>query len=173
MYCHWALHEDLDNSGTTAEFLKRVDTFIVNTIAGFQETGGYSMMDEHDLFLDFVCLQTFRSQLSSFPKSHSLPSDLCYDNPKWLSFLEHYAAVVEQGALSIDPNRKAKAITLDAVDKIVFRKGQKALGKKSHLPFEIQWDIFLKDGRICRIDLEADHDLRSFSHGLQVIPRRQ
>jgi len=34
LYCHWALHVDLDNPNTTLPFLERVETYVEGLFAG-------------------------------------------------------------------------------------------------------------------------------------------
>src|SRR6266446_3118137 len=61
LYCHWALHVDLDSPGTTLPFLKRVDEYVASVLAGNTD-----IILEHRMLEEFVLLNTFREQFKRF-----------------------------------------------------------------------------------------------------------
>jgi hypothetical protein len=168
MFCHWALHVDLSKSNTTLEFLRRVDNFVTNTVAGFAGNGPWSFLDEHRLFREFVYLDNFRNQLKELLSSYSLPTDLCDQDDRWFAFLSAYGGVIEDGTLS---SETSKSESLTAVEKVTFRKGAQ-LSSQNHVSFTIQWDIVLKDGRVCRTEVDAKPALNMLFHLIHVIPAR-
>src|SRR5665213_891151 len=85
LYCHWALHIDLDKPNTTLPFLRRVDTFAANVLDGTDNS-----VEEHRMLLEFIYLHTFRQQFGQFLKTLDLPSAVCEDNSRWHQFLEYY-----------------------------------------------------------------------------------
>ncbi len=167
MYCNWALHVNLTWPKTTKEFLERVDAFILKTVHPYDENPGtvFSFIDEHHLFREFVYLDSFRYQLRELLERHNLPTTLCEDNSEWFTFLSAYAGVIEDGELSI---MGRKSPNLGAVKKVVFRKGQISAWPASHVPFSLQWDIHLLDGRICEAQLSADENAKGISHSLSI-----
>src|SRR5437016_11937076 len=48
LHCNWALHVDLSQTNTTLDFLRRIDEFIMNRVAGF-ESGKVDFVAEHML----------------------------------------------------------------------------------------------------------------------------
>ena len=171
MYCHWSLHVNLDKQTTTQAFLQRVDKLILKKVSPggtatwpieYQDDGTFSLLDEHQLIRDFVFLDTFRRELKGLLDSYKLPISLCDDDSRWYRFLSAYASVIEDGELSIS----GKATALRAVKRVVFRKGGSAQMEGPHLPFTIQWDIFLQDGRICQTEVEANSGGKMISHAL-------
>jgi len=163
MYCHWALHVDLTRPNTTKHFLEKVDSFVLNNVSGLESDGRCSFLDEHHLFQEFSYLDSFREQLRSFLDRYALPTDLCDDDPAWTSFISAYAGVIEDGTLSCGTSNR-----LQAIQEVTFCKGR-PLTSDNHLPFVIQWDIKLKDGRLLRAELEATKDLKMRSGGLHLI----
>jgi hypothetical protein len=87
MHCHWALHVNLARTPTTVAFLRRVDDFVTATVHGFAPNGPYTMIDSHNLFREFVYLETFRAQFHEFLETSKLPVELCTDDSKWFKFL--------------------------------------------------------------------------------------
>jgi hypothetical protein len=158
MYCHWALHVDLDSPKTTIEFLKRVDLWICNNIAYLRPRPPWELMDEVSLFRDFLYLETLRRELSTFLKLYKLPTEITDVDEKWFSFLAAYAGVIEDGTLSMKSDKNDEIV---AVKELVFKKG-KALSSDYHVNFMIQWDIALKDGRTLKVELNAqpNHSLK-------------
>ena len=167
MYCHWALHVDLDSPNTTIAFLKRVDLWIVNTVAYLAPRQPWKFMDEVHLFRDFLYLQTFRGELEQFLKRYNLPTDLCDIDDNWFAFLAAYAGVIEDGTLAM---RIDKHNDISAVLEMRFKKG-KALSSAYHVNFMIQWDIELKDGRTLHVEMDAQpkHPIRISSHHISLI----
>jgi hypothetical protein len=165
MYCHWAVHVTLSKPSATSAFLEQVDRFIQKNISGYQDDGTFTFMDELVLFREFVYLDTFRRELRSFLASHDLPTEICDDHKRWSGFLSAYADVIEGGELTI----ASKGNNLKAVQKVVFRKGGDSRLADSHVPFVIRWNIYLKDGRICETDVEANSRNNSISFSLHLI----
>jgi hypothetical protein len=151
MYCHWALHVDLTSPGTTMDFLKRVDRWITNTVAYLTPSGPWEFFEEDHLFRDFIFLDTFRQQLRGFLASYKLPLSLCDLDEQWYAFLEAYGGVIEDGKLSTKSDKKDE---LGAVREVIFTKGE-SLTADHHVPFVIQWNIELKDGRTIRANVET------------------
>ena len=166
LHCHWALHVQLTDPRTTKELLEQVDAFIMDSVSGFDGAGRLSFGASHNLFKDLVSLNGFRSQLDYFLNKHSLPSALCTSNDRWASFISNYIKVIEDGELSTAKDKKYK---LTAIEKIVFRIDDRKPRTSKH-PFSMQWDIFLKDGRIYQLELDANRDLSMMSHGGNLIP---
>jgi hypothetical protein len=52
MFCHWALHVDLDSPRTTMHFLERVDRWVTNSVAYLTPSGPWKFLEEHRLFED-------------------------------------------------------------------------------------------------------------------------
>ena len=155
----------------------RIDDYIVSRVGGF-EGGKLDFVAEHMLSIDFVYLHGLREELRMFLESHDLPTRFCDDDREWYIFMAAYAGVIEDGSLSTGKTDK-----LQAVEEVTFTKGR-ALSEKHHVPFKIQWDIHLKDGRIAKLEMEnvpdAPLDSRMFSSGMTLIdakvapqPRRQ
>jgi hypothetical protein len=167
MFCHWALHVDLDRPETTGEFLRRVDNFVTNNVSDF-EGNGRSILDEDALFRDFVFLESFRNQLRQFLSSHDLASVICDRDDRWFEFLAAYSSIIEDGTLAIKGN---KSSLLAAVEIVTFNKGAE-LTTDHHLPFTILWDIALRDGRVLRAQVEAMPALKMRSHKLSLIPAK-
>jgi len=167
MYCHWALHVNLTHTPTTLSFLKPVDDFIVNTVAGFTRDEGYQMVVDSDrLFRELTFSDTFRGQLRQFLVEHDLPTDLCDRDDCWFPFLSAYAGVIEDGALS---SETAKNDGLRAIQKVTFTKGLMPTAADRLFDFIVRWDIVLKDGRIYRGGFQAKRNKRMLFWGLELI----
>ena len=150
MYCHWALHVDLDLPNTTKGFLEKVDRWVTNTVAYLTPSGPWSFGEKYNLFKDFIYLNTFRHQLRVFLASYKLPTTLCNDDSQWHRFIQEYGGVIEDGTLAA-VGRKS---TLQAVEKVTFEKGAD-LTTEHHVPFVIQWTIQLKDGRTLKTSVDS------------------
>jgi hypothetical protein len=146
IYCHWALHVDLTNPGTTLPFLTRVDEYVASVLAG-----GGNIALEHQMLEEFVLMKTFRDQFRQFLKAENLPTSICDKDSRWHRFLKHYAGVIEDGSLSCSAK---KANALKHVDEVTITKG-KAASKGSYLPFEFKWEILLLDKRKMTVELQA------------------
>jgi hypothetical protein len=166
MYCHWALHVDLDSPKTTTDFLERVDLWVCNNVAYLEPRQPWKFLDEVYLFREFVYLQTFREQLGDFLKHYDFPTDLTNDNDRWFTFLASYAGVIENGTLSMKSDKNKK---IEAVEEVTFKKG-KPLTSEYHVNFTIHWDIALKDGRLLEVEMDAqpNHPLKAQSHFIKV-----
>jgi hypothetical protein len=146
IYCHWALHVDLTNPGTTLPFLMRVDEYVASVLAGGKEVKlDYEMLEE------FVLMRTFREQLKTLLQAYGISTSICDKDSRWHKFLKHYAGVIEDGSLSCSAK---KASTLKYVDEITITKGKPA-SKGSYLPFELTWKIRLLDKRTLTLEAQA------------------
>jgi hypothetical protein len=151
MYCHWALHVDLESPKTTMDFLKRVDRWVTNTIAYLTPSGPWTFLEEYNLFRDFIFLSTFRRQLGDLLKSYGLQTDVCDVDKKWYAFIEAYGGIIEDGTLSTKADKQNE---LGAVKQVTFAKGE-TLTSAHHVSFVIQWNIELKDGRTLKANVET------------------
>jgi hypothetical protein len=97
-------------------------------------------------------------------------TDLCKDDDLWFSFIAAYAGVIEDGTLSMGKTDK-----LRAVEEVRFSKGRRTLDGH-HLPFTIQWDVQLKDGRSVELQLQsvpgAPADSHMYSIAIRLVPAR-
>jgi hypothetical protein len=147
LYCHWALHVDLESPRTTLPFLEQVDGFAASVLAGTKDP-----LAEHRMLREFVFLNTFRQQFKQFLQIYGLPTEVCDDDSRWHEFLTHYAGVIEDGSLSC----KAKVNSLKLVSEVVFTKGRaSASWEESLLPFYLTWTIVLLDGRKLTVEANA------------------
>jgi hypothetical protein len=144
MYCHWALHIDLDNPKTTLPFLERAEKYAASVLAG-----SIDVVEENRMLREFIYMETFRGQFKQFLEAYGLPAEICDDNARWHEFLAHYAGVIEHGSLSC----KAKAHPLKLVDEVVFTRGLEA--ESYHLPFSLIWTIVFQDGRKLKVEVKA------------------
>lgn len=145
LYCHWALHVDLSFPKTTAPFLKQVDKFAADVLAGKP-----NVVEQHQMLREFVFLDTFRKQLRQFLKSYDLPTAVCDEDPRWHEFLKLYAGIIEDGSLSC----KDKTGRLKLVREVIFSKGRpKTSG--TYIPFDLSWKIVLLDGRTMTVEVNA------------------
>jgi hypothetical protein len=147
LYCHWALHVDLENPGTTLPFLKRAEKYAKRMLAGNQD-----LVEDHRMLREFVLLDTFRQQFKQFLQAYGLPTGICDEDPRWHEFLKHYAGVIEDGSLSC----KAKAHPLKLIDEVVFTKGRALETSQSfYLPFVLAWTIVLLEGKKLTLEVKA------------------
>ena len=115
LYCHWALHVDLDNKTTTLPFLERVDKYVAGYFVGNQD-----ITEDYRMLREFVLLDTFRQQFKQFLQAYDFPTGICDEDARWHEFLKHYAGVIEDGSLSCN----AKEHPLKLIDEVVFTKGR-------------------------------------------------
>ncbi len=147
LYCHWALHVDLENPRITLPFLERADKYAASVLAGNQD-----IVEEHRMLREFVFLDTFRQQFKQFLQAYNLPTGICDENPHWHEFLRHYAGVIEDGSLSC----QAKAHPLKLINEVVFTKGRTAPTSQSfYILFGLAWTIVLLDGRKLTVEVKA------------------
>lgn len=144
LYCHWALHVDLNLPRTTRAFLEQVEKYADSVLAGSKD-----ILQEHRMVREFVFLDTFRQQFRKLLEIHDLPTGICDDDARWHEFLTHYAGVIEDGTLSC----RAKKRPMKLVSKVVFTKGRAV--QDHHTPFTLQWTIFLVDGRKLALEVRA------------------
>jgi hypothetical protein len=153
MYCHWALHIDLENPGTTKIFLQRVDKFVKSFIArkaSILLASNEEIIEENQMFHEFAFWDTFRRQFLEFLSAYGLPTALCDDDRRWHDFLRHYARVVEDGSLCC----RSKNQRLKYVDEVIIKKGTPRPANNS-APFDLAWHIVLLDGRALTVDVSA------------------
>jgi hypothetical protein len=147
LYCHWALHVDLDNPRTTLPFLERADQYAASVLAGNQD-----VVEEHRMLREFVYLDTFRKQFKEFLQAYNLPTGICDQDARWHEFLKHYAGVIEDGSLSCQAN----AHPLKLIKEIVFSRGRTPANSKDfYIPFGLAWTIVLVDGRKLTVEVQA------------------
>lgn len=144
IYCHWALHVDLDSPGTTLPFLKRVDEYVASVLAGSTD-----IILEHRMLKEFILLNTFREQFKKFLQAYNLPTGICDKDARWHKFLKSYAGIIEDGSLSCRASGK-----LNHVKEVTFTKGRPA-SEGSYLPFNLSWKILLLDGKTMTVDIQA------------------
>jgi|ERR1035437_6672482 hypothetical protein len=149
LYCHWALHVNLSYPSTTFRFLQRVDECLFSKLNG-RETNE-TIIAEHNLFRDFVYLETFRAELKQFLTAHGLPTTLCDEDEWWHTFLAAYAGVIEDGSISCEGKRSDN---LKIVERVTFLKGRAYEG--GHVPFGMVWDILLKNGKRVEVEVATD-----------------
>jgi hypothetical protein len=144
MYCHWALHIDLTNPGTTAPLLERIDCFVDRIVLHTED-----VIEDHYLFRELLWLDAFRQQFREFLRAYDLPTGVCDADRRWHEFLTHYAGVIQDGSLSC----QAKTQRLKHVSEVVFSKGR----ERPHVfvPFDLVWEIVLLDGRSIAVDVYA------------------
>jgi hypothetical protein len=145
MYCHWALHVDLDRPSTTIDFLKRVDHYV----KGYFE-GKLDREVVRNMLREFSFLTTFKAELRAFFISENLPPDLVDRDDWWSEFVRHYAGVIDEGSVSCDGNA---AKGLKHVKQVRFGKGTAVLDPACKRPFNMTWQIALLDGRRMDIDV--------------------
>ncbi|MDR3764390.1 MAG: hypothetical protein P4M01_09870 [Acidobacteriota bacterium] len=136
IYCHWALHIDLDRQNTTISFLQEVDDFAERVV-----TQSEDVIKDAYLFKNLLRLNTFRKELGNSLRDLDLPTSLCDEDHCWHGFIQHYAGVIENGSLSCE----SKTPQLKYVDRLVFSKGRKI--EDTSMPFGLVWNIYLRDGR--------------------------
>ncbi|HUL15693.1 MAG TPA: hypothetical protein VLV88_06830 [Terriglobales bacterium] len=147
LYCHWALHVNLENPATTTQFLEDVEAFADSILRG-----SLNIAAENKMFREFVFFDTFRNQFSQFLSSYGLPNDLCDNKARWHEFLTHYAGVIEDGSISC----KAKTNRLKLVSEVEFNIGRDTRDlEHPHLPFGLMWDITLTDGKKLEVEVKA------------------
>ena len=166
MYCNWALHVNLDKSRTTLPFLSRIDNYVINRVAGYRGNNALSFTDEHELFLEFLYLDTFRKELQSFLEYYNINHEICIDDKLWFAFLEAYGGVIEDGTLTVN-----SVDDLIAVEKVIFMKGA-PLPSEYHVPFTIQWEILLKDKRTLRAIVKAITGTKMFINHISLLPEK-
>jgi hypothetical protein len=163
MYCHWALHVDLDRDRTTLDFLNKIDSYIQTNIAGFlTPSPPSSVSDEYHLFRDLLHCDSFRRELGEFLKKNSLPCELCDQANRWHAFMSAYYGVIDDGSLSVQSQR------LSTIDKVTFSLDPRTTPENS-LPALI-WDIRLKDGRTLRANFSANTKLGFDACDMELLP---
>jgi len=145
MYCHWALHVDLTNPGTTERFLGQIDNFVESVIAG-----GKDINLEHRVFHEFAYWETFRTQFREFLRAYGLQTAICDEEKRWHEFLRYYARVIEDGSLCC----QSKTQRLKYVRKVVFEK-RTPRSAPNLAPFDLAAHIVLIDGRALTVDVSA------------------
>jgi hypothetical protein len=146
LYCHWALHIDLEYPSTTLQFLEKVDNYAESLL-----NGNIDVSREQAMLREFVFLDSFRQQFREFLQAFNLPTAVCDEDARWNEFLTHYAGVIEDGSLSCNAK---KADKLKLVREVVFKKGRVAAASEEfRLPFRVTWTIILHDGQELSLEL--------------------
>lgn len=158
LYCNWALHVDLDRRGTTVHFLERVDEVVYNYLC-VPETPE-SLAQQHSLLREFVYLETLRNELRTFLGSHHIPTELCDHDDQWFGFLAAYGGVIDDGSLSCEGKPSAR---LRLVEKVTFTKVAPVMAG-GHVPFDIKWDVLLKDKRRLEVTVGTRPDDHRLMH---------
>lgn len=133
MFCHWALHVDLERRGTTKPFVQQVDEVVSNLIGGISNHDTF--VAEHALITEFASFTTFRIELRKFLDSHRLPVDLCDDDERWFGFLEAYAGVIQDGSLFCQ---------LTTIERVTFTKTRSTL-QGNKMSFAAKWVLSLRN----------------------------
>lgn len=145
IYCHWALHVDLTNPGTTGEFMEGVDRFVESVLAGSRD-----ILEEDRMFREIAYWKTFRQQLQQILITYDLPTSICDEDARWHDFLRYYARVIEDGSLSCE----SKNQRLKYVSRVVVEKG--SLRPTANLaPFDLAFHVSLIDGRALTVSVSA------------------
>jgi hypothetical protein len=144
MYCHWALHIDLTNAGTTGALLGRIDDFVNRVVLKAED-----VIEDHYLFRELLWLDTFRQQFRELLHAYDLPAELCDEDRRWHEFLTHYAGVIQDGSLSC----QAKTQRLKHVSEVIFSRERRR--PDAFVPFDLVWEIVLLDGRSIVVDVYA------------------
>lgn len=163
LYCHWALHVDLSYKSTTMHFLEKVDSYVFNKL-NLGETKE-TLLAEHALFQEFVYLETFRKELSQFLAMQALPTSICDEDARWFSFLTAYAGVIEDGSLTCQSKGPDK---LKIVERVTFTKSARNTAD-GHVPFDMKWDILLKDKRRLGIEVGTQPNHKLMHWGLRLV----
>lgn len=143
LYCHWALHVDLDNPRTTLPFLEKADKYARSVLAGSRDIAG-----ENRALHEFV-FDTFRDQLRAFLKKHDLQTALCEEKERWHEFLTYYSKVVEDGSISCS----APTERMGVISEVAFTRGREVTG--FYLPFGLLWTLHLQDGGRLEVEVKA------------------
>lgn len=146
LYCHWALHIDLDHPNVTQGFLERVERHAQSVLNGTTD-----FWLEHEMLREFVFLDTFKKELKQLFRAYDLPATLCDDKEWWHDFMRHYAGVIEDGSLSCTAKRQP----LKLIKEVVFTKGRALTTGDFYLPFGLVWNIALVDGRTLTVEVKA------------------
>lgn len=158
IYCHWALHIDLEYPNVTLPFLRRVDDFAASVL------GENNIAQESEMFREFVFLETFRDQLKQFFLAYGLPTGMCDEDQRWYDFLRHYAGVIQDGSLSCS----ARTESLRVISEITFTKGRPTAD--TFIPFRFCWIIGLRDGGNMTVDVgaSAPNGTEMIFHGIRL-----
>ena len=155
LYCHWALHVDLNNPKTTLAFLRNAEKYAGSVLNGSQD-----IAEENRMLREFAFLESFRRELEEFLTFHQLPTDLCTNNERWHEFLTHYSGVIEDGSISC----RAQDEKLVFLREVEFKRGREA--RDRYLPFDLLWTLILNDGRKLEVEVAASsptgHEMIAF-----------
>jgi len=146
MYCHWALHVDLNGKDTIEPFLQQVDAHVDGVLNGHMDLKASDRM-----IREFALLDAFRSQLRDFLRANGIRSDVTDDDAHWNDFVRHYAGVIEDGSLALSPKHQG---IVKHVRELTFTKGRNAIGT-TLLPFDMTWSAELLNGQFLDITVNA------------------
>ena len=147
MYCHWALHVDLNGVSTIGRFLQEVDEYVNGVLVGPEDFAA-----SYQMTCDFALFDTFRMELGEFFEKTGVRTELTNDDSWWNEFVKHLAAVIEDGSLSFHPDQE----TLEHVRKVIFTKGGDVSRESALIPFEMTWSVALSDGTCLYFDVAAE-----------------
>ena len=147
LYCDWAVHTELTYASRTRPILTLVDDDLFNC---FHPKGHGTSPEDNEKLQRLLYLDGFRADLLQFLHRNGLPAGIAEDDKEWFNFLQYYANVIEDCSLVYKSN------DLRMIQQMTFRKDE-ASGEA--LPFNIVWDITLKDGRIMTWNLHPNWKL--------------
>ena len=147
MYCHWALHVDLNDVSTIGRFLQQVDAYVNGVLVGPEDFAA-----SYQMTFDFALFDTFRMELGDFFEKTDVRTELTNYDSWWNEFVRHLAAVIEDGSLSFHPGKE----TLEHVRKVTFTKGGDVNREGALIPFEMTWLVALSNGDDLYFDIAAD-----------------
>jgi len=139
IYCDWAVHTELTKANRIRPIMSLVDNDIFEC---FDPNGHGSSVEDHEKLQALLYLDALRSDLLNFLRANNLPTAIADDDAQWFKFLNHYSGVIEDCSLIY------KADDLRIVRQITFRKERNGLDASQWCPFNIIWEILLKDGRL-------------------------
>jgi hypothetical protein len=147
LYCDWAVHTELTYPSRTRPILTLVDQDIFNC---FHPDGHGTSPEDNEKLQRLLYWDGFRSDLLDFLRASGLPASIAEDDKKWFNFLAQYAHVIEDCSLVY------KSDDLRMVTEMTFRKEGESGGA---LPFNVVWDLKLKDGRTLSWNLHPNWKL--------------
>lgn len=142
-YCNWALHTRLSNSDVADKVVGAFDRAAqfdaqVNSVAAGQTVPNldWTLLEQLNATIE---LEAFYIELKAFAQAYGISGKLLTDDVEWLTFMSHYAGVIEDSPLVY------RASNLQFVNQVVAKKinipdGNKVLDDGTHLVFALQWE---------------------------------
>jgi hypothetical protein len=156
MCIDWALHTELNGKGAQ-NFLLDVDKFVESHL-----NGNTDICHEHKTFENFLFIGDFKVALKDFLLSEGIPTEICDEESKWSQFIAAYSGVIEDGSLKYKADAPLKFIS-----EVKFTKGRAI--SNSDLPFEMSWEIRLRDGRKLISSLSCNSKKGFIFHASELI----